>query len=148
MQQIAGLLSGRGVVAQEVGQGGKKSSLLASEAARVKGPLTVLVDGGTASTAEALASCLSERGGATLVGEKTFGDALVQGMYLLQDGSAFTLITGKLVSGKGVAWSGIGLNPQIAVASGTPESEVLARAVASLKNRPQIAGTSPTGAKE
>jgi carboxyl-terminal processing protease len=147
MQQIAGLLVGRGVVVQEVGQGGRKSAVLANESAKVKGPLTVLVDGGTASTAEALASCLSERGGATLVGEKTFGESLVQGMYLMQDGSAFTLATGKLVSGKGVAWAGVGLNPQVAVAAGTPETEVLARAVATLKNRPQIAGTPASGGK-
>lgn len=148
MQQIAGLLAGRGVVAQEVGQGGKKSSLLATEGARVKIPLTVLVNQGTASTAEALAACLSERTGAPLIGEKTFGEALVQGMYLLQDGSAFTLITGKLLSGKGVAWAGVGLTPQVAVATETPESEVLARAVATLKNRPQIiAGTPTAGGK-
>jgi carboxyl-terminal processing protease len=147
MQKIAGLLGGRGVIAQEVGQGGKKSNLLANDAAIVKGPLTVLVDAGTASTAEALAACLSERSGATLMGEKTFGEALVQGMYLLQDGSAFTLITGKLVSSKGVAWAGVGLTPQVAVAAGTPESEILTRAVATLKNRPQIAGTPTSGGK-
>ena len=147
MQRVSGLLAGRGVVAQEIGQGGKRSNLLANEAAKVRGPLTVLVDSGTASTAEALASCLSERVGATLVGEKTFGEALVQGMYLMQDGSAFTLITGKLVSGKGVAWAGVGLSPQVTVAAGTPESEVLTRAVATLKNRPQIAGTPTTGGK-
>lgn len=147
MQRIAGLLAGRGIVAQELGQAGKKNNLLASEAAAYKGPLTVLVDGGTASTAEALASCLSERGGATLVGEKTFGDSLVQAMYLLQDGSAFTLVTGKLVSSKGVAWAGVGLNPQVAVATGTPESELLAKAVAALKSRPQIAGATATGGK-
>lgn len=147
MQKIAGMLAGRGVVAQEVGQSGKKSSLLASDAAVFKGPLTVLVDGGTASTAEALASCLAERGGATLVGEKTFGDALVQGLYLLQDGSGFTLSTGKLVSGKGVAWAGVGLSPQVAVAAGTPESELLSKAVAALKSRPQIAGAATLGGK-
>ena len=95
-----------------------------------------------------LAACLSERTGAPLVGEKTFGDALVQGMYLLQDGSAFTLITGKLLSGKGVAWAGVGLTPQVALAAETLESEVLARAVATLKNRPQIiAGTATTRGK-
>ena len=144
MQRIAGLLVGRGIVAQEVGQGGKKSNLLANEAAKIKVPLTVLVNNGTASTAEALAACLSERTGAPLVGEKTFGDALVQGMYLLQDGSAFTLITGKLLSGKGVAWAGVGLTPQVALAAETLESEVLARAVATLKNRPQIIAGTPT----
>ena len=147
MQRVASLLAGRGIVAQEVGQAGKKNNLLAADAAVFKGPLTVLVDGGTASTAEALAACLSERGGATLVGEKTFGDALVQGMYLMQDGSAFTLITGKLISSKGVAWSGVGLSPQVAVAAGTPEPELLARAVATLKSRPQVAATATSGGK-
>lgn len=140
MQRIAGLLAGQGTVAIEVAAGGRRASLLTSEGAKVKGPVTVLVNQGTSSTAEALASCLNERLGAPLVGEKTFGDALVQGMYLLEDGSGFTLTAGRLLSSKGIAWAGTGLSPQVALTAGTPESEVLARAVAALKARPQIAG--------
>lgn len=140
MQRIAGLLAGRGPVALEVGANGKRATIMTAEEARVKVPLTVLVDQGTASTAEALAACLNERVGAPLIGEKTFGDALVQGMYLLEDGSGFTLTAGKLLSSKGIAWAGIGLRPQVALAKGTPENEVLSRALATLKGRPQIAG--------
>jgi len=146
MQRIAGLLAGRGTVAIEVAAGGRRASLVANEEAKTKVPLTVLVNQGTSSTAEALASCLNERTGAPLVGEKTFGDALVQGLYLLEDGTGFTLTAGRLLSSKGVGWAGVGLSPQVTVAAGTPESDVLARAVATLKSR-QVAGTPHVGGK-
>jgi carboxyl-terminal processing protease len=71
----------------------------------------VLVDGGTASTAEALAAALRDKQVATLVGGKTFGDALAQTLYLLPDGSAYTLVTGKLLGPNGTDWQRVGLTP-------------------------------------
>jgi len=74
---------------------------------------------------------LAERG-ATLAGSATFGDGVAQTLYKLDDGSGFTLTTGKLISPKGVAWTGTGLTPKVAIAPGTPEDQVLARAAATL----------------
>ncbi|MGC4043624.1 MAG: S41 family peptidase [Armatimonas sp.] len=130
-QKIAGMLVGAGPLVNEVRAGGKKTSIPATGTALGTRKVTVLVDKGTGSTAEAVAQGLSERG-ATLAGTATFGDGVAQTLYKLDDGSGFTLTTGKLMSPKGIAWTGTGLTPKVAIAPGTPEDQVLARAVATL----------------
>lgn len=144
VQKIAGLLAGKGTIAIEVGAKGKKTPLLSSDAPKYKGRITVLVDRGTASTAEALASYLQDRGVGSLVGQRTFGDGQVQALFPLEDGSGFTLSIGKLTTSKGIAWNGIGLAPQLALAPGTPEDQVIARAVAALTTAPKVAQTPAT----
>lgn len=139
-QKIAGLLAGAGPFATEVGPKSKPPVKLLSAAGNApKVPITVLIDRGTASTAEALAIALAERGVASLAGEKSFGDALVVGLFPLDDGSGFTLTTGKLVSPKGIAWAGAGLTPDVPIAAGTPEEQILSRAVAALRLHPRVA---------
>ena len=76
----------------------------------------VLVNGGTSGAAESLASALADRHGAILVGQRTFGDASVQTLYPLPDGSAFTLTTGQWLSGRKISWAGRGLTPRFAAA--------------------------------
>lgn len=130
-QKITGMLVGAGPLVNEVRAGGKKTPIASTGAALGTRKITVLVDKGTGSTAEAVAQGLAERG-ATLTGTSTFGDGVAQTLYKLEDGSGFTLTTGKLISPKGVAWTGVGLTPKVAIAPGTPEDQVLARAAATL----------------
>ncbi len=54
-------------------------------------PLTVIVDGQTASAAEIVAGALQDNDRALIVGEKTFGKGLVQNVIGLRDGSGITL---------------------------------------------------------
>jgi carboxyl-terminal processing protease len=54
-------------------------------------PLAVLVDRGSASSAEIVAGSLRQLGRAFLVGDTTFGKGLVQGYHSLLDGSAVRL---------------------------------------------------------
>jgi carboxyl-terminal processing protease len=54
-------------------------------------PLVVLVDYGTASSAEILAAALRDNDRATIVGERTFGTGTILTTYTLSDGSALRL---------------------------------------------------------
>lgn len=56
-----------------------------------RAPMTVLVNGGTASSAEILAGALRDNGRARLVGTTTFGTGTVLQPYELDDGSALLL---------------------------------------------------------
>jgi carboxyl-terminal processing protease len=54
-------------------------------------PLAIIVDGGSASSAEIVAGSLQQLGRAFLVGDTTFGKGLVQGFSRYPDGSALRL---------------------------------------------------------
>ena len=54
-------------------------------------PMVVLVNGGTASSAEILAGALRDNDRATVVGEATFGTGTVLSEFVLRDGSAILL---------------------------------------------------------
>ena len=90
----------------------------------------MLVNKGTAGEAEALAVALRDKGVATLMGSRTFGDALVQTLFPLGDGSGFLLTTGKLVGASGTDWQNAGLTPAVALGAGTSEEQALTRAAA------------------
>ena len=51
----------------------------------------MLVDGGSASSAEILAGALSDDGRATVIGERTFGTGTVLSEFVLRDGSSILL---------------------------------------------------------
>lgn len=80
---------------------------------RVKAPMVVLVNRGTANVAEVLAVLLRDKAGAKLVGERTFGDGLVQTFVPLPDGSAFTMTTGKFLTWSGGDFHGKGIFPAV-----------------------------------
>jgi carboxyl-terminal processing protease len=58
-------------------------------------PITVLVDGNSASASEILAGAVQDHDRALLVGRRTFGKGLVQKPYRLNDGSFIQLTVGR-----------------------------------------------------
>jgi carboxyl-terminal processing protease len=87
-------------------------------------PVAVLVNRGTASVAELVAATLRESGIGTLVGVTTFGDGLVQTPLVLKDGSAALITTGKMLTPKGLDFTGTGLKPDKEVVSGEGGTDV------------------------
>ena len=75
--------------------------------------LVVLVDGGTASSAEALAASLQEQISATLIGTKTFGKGTVQELVSLDNGSKLALTTEEFFSPSGEKLDKKGVVPDI-----------------------------------
>jgi carboxyl-terminal processing protease len=136
-----------GAFAQQVIAGGKPVPVAARAPAGAKRSVVVLVDGGTASVSEALAASLADKGVATLVGGKTFGEATVQAAYTLPDGAAFVISTGRLLSPeRRTEWAGTGLTPSVSLAAGLTEEQTLARAADVARNVPRVAAKKP-GAK-
>jgi carboxyl-terminal processing protease len=133
-QRINGLLGGGKVLATEIGAKGRRVTLT-SETPALPGHLrvAVLVNKGTAATAEALAASLMDAQAATLLGTPTFGDTQVVNLYALADGSAFTLTTGKLISPKERNWAGTGLTPTRALPTNITEAQILIEAQAAVK---------------
>lgn len=104
------------------------------------GALVVLVNKGTANTAEMLAAFLRDHRSARIVGSDTFGDAMAQTLFPLSDGSGFTLTTGMLKTDIGKAFNISGLTPDIplkdAGTAGEPGDPGLERASAVLDQVP------------
>ena len=64
-------------------------------------PVVVLIDEGTASSAEIFAGALKDYGRAKLVGSRTFGTGTVLEPFKLSDGSAVLLAVDKWLTPKG-----------------------------------------------
>ncbi len=90
-------------------------------------PLVVLVDGMTASSAEIVAAALRDNQRATLVGERTFGKAVVQSVDPLPNGAALELTVARYFTPSGDDISNVGVAPQIVAADdpATPGDEAL-----------------------
>jgi C-terminal processing protease CtpA/Prc/predicted Zn-dependent protease len=82
-------------------------------------PVTVLVDGQTASAAERLAASLEQAGRATLAGEPTFGKGLFQNARVLPGGHTVLVSAGEALGPDGQPIQKRGLRPQ-APAPATP----------------------------
>jgi carboxyl-terminal processing protease len=148
-QKIQGVLAGGKEMAIEVGARNKRTVVPPMGTPLNPRPkVTVLVDKGTASTAEALAASLAEQSGATLVGATTFGDAQVVSLYTLPDGSAFTLTTGRMTTPKQVTWAGKGLLPKVALVGNLTEEQILARASEVLRTQITTGESRKEGASE
>jgi carboxyl-terminal processing protease len=88
------------------------------------GHLVILVDSGTANTAELLAAFLHDHLGARIVGASTFGDGLAQTMFPMSDGSGFTLTTGKVMTSTNFAFASVGIKPDEILANSDADSDV------------------------
>jgi carboxyl-terminal processing protease len=76
-------------------------------------PLVLLVDGKTASASEILSSALQDNKRATLVGEQTFGKAVIQNVEKLSDGSAVVVTIAKYETPNRTDINKKGIEPQV-----------------------------------
>ena len=120
-RKIASHFIENGVLAHLRNRSGVVSSIEVSGGGKPY-PVTVLVDGGTASAAELLAGALQDYRRATLIGTPTFGKGMVQTMVALSDGGAIKFTIQEYVTPKGRKVDGEGLHPDRFVAG---ESEQL-----------------------
>ena len=78
-------------------------------------PLVVLVDRYTASSGEILAAALRDNHRATLIGERTYGKAVVQSIDPILGGGALAITTARYLTPSGTDISDVGLAPNVKV---------------------------------
>jgi carboxyl-terminal processing protease len=113
-QSIAGMLTTQPNMGYLDTKGHQRVPLTIQSAKAVACTVVVLVNGGTANTAELLAATL-QAGGDKVIGRETFGDAGDVRPVSLRDGSGFTMTVGQLLTPQGQSFAGRGIKPDIFV---------------------------------
>jgi carboxyl-terminal processing protease len=99
----------------EFGNGSISDIIEITDDSHISLPITVIIDGGTAEGGELLAAALKDFAGAQSVGTPTKGDPMFTVTQSLGDGSAVTLLYGKVRSGGGTSFDGEGIRPDFLV---------------------------------
>ncbi|MGE6370510.1 S41 family peptidase [Planococcus kocurii] len=97
-------------------KGAEPEVYMSSPGTKIKVPVTLLIDGGSASASEILAGAMNESADIKLVGEKTFGKGTVQTANDLQDGSNLKFTTAKWLTPDGNWIHEKGIEPDVEVA--------------------------------
>ena len=81
-------------------------------------PLVVLIDGDSASSSEIFAGAIRDHARGRIVGTRSYGKGSIQGIFPLESaGVGMRLTTAKFFSPKGLAYSGVGVEPDLPVHS-------------------------------
>lgn len=82
---------------------------------KIKYPLAVLVDHGSASAAEIVAGAVQDTGAGKLFGVQTFGKGSVQSVYKLSENTGLKLTTAKYYTPSGRSIHGTGIKPDVEI---------------------------------
>jgi carboxyl-terminal processing protease len=110
---VSSLFLDRGVVVSLVGRHEPREVFRAVGGTATRKPMVVLVDRYSASSAEIVAAALRDHHRAAIVGERTFGKALVQSIDPLDNGAALELTIARYYTPSGSDISNVGVAPQI-----------------------------------
>jgi len=112
--RVSNKLVPKGPVVSVVTRNGEKE-VHNSQLEKVKYPLVVLVNGGSASASEIVAGAVQDTAAGTLIGTKTFGKGSVQSIVKLSSDTAIKLTIAKYATPKNRFINGIGIEPDIKV---------------------------------
>lgn len=131
--KIAKILVPKGlIVYTEDKDGNKKADNSDGEGIDI--PLVVLVNEESASASEILAGAIKDRKCGTLVGKKTYGKGVVQGWYMIGDGTSIKITIAKYFTPSGVCIQDIGIEPDVEVENTSAYKDLqLERAIKLLK---------------
>ena len=107
----------RGVIVSTRGRGANEDfTYTARDEGTWRVPLTVLIDGDSASAAEIFAGAIRDHNRGTIVGQRSYGKGSVQGIFPLPfSDSGVRLTTAKFYSPSGSPFSRIGVSPDMKV---------------------------------
>jgi len=109
--EIGEVVVPEGIIVQTMYRQEENNETFYSKVQNPEFKFAVLVNGNTASAAEILSAAIQESGVGVLVGETTFGKALIQELISLGDGSAFKITTGKYLTRNGNDINKVGITP-------------------------------------
>jgi carboxyl-terminal processing protease len=112
---IAQMWLNEGDIVHTVDRDGFSEDFQAQDRALTNLPLAVLVDNNSASASEILAGALQDNGRATIIGDRTFGKALVQSVHKLSDGSGLAVTIAHYYTPNGTDISQRGITPDVRV---------------------------------
>lgn len=118
--EMAGLFlePGSVVYVRENASGERKEVRVEGDANPIEAPMAVLVNGGTASSAEILAGALRDNDRAAVIGTTTFGTGTVLSEFVLDDGSSILLGIAEWLTPDGDFIRESGIEPAIKVKAG------------------------------
>jgi carboxyl-terminal processing protease len=113
---VSDLFLEKGLIVKTKDRLSNKVEFFAQPGDMLKGlPIVVLVNAGSASASEIVASALQDHNRATVVGVKTYGKGSVQSVKMVTETTAIKLTTALYYSPRGETIHGIGLIPDVII---------------------------------
>lgn len=122
--EMAKLVVPKGIIVQTVYRNKEANKTYYSTLENPKYKFAVLVNENTASASEVLTSAMQESGVATVIGETTYGKALIQEMYNLRGYDGFKITTGRYITRDGNEINKKGITPDDYILNTTEEIDV------------------------
>lgn len=110
--EMTDLLIGEGTITTVRDKDGDEE-VYSSDSNEIALPMCVLINEASASASEIMAAALGEYGKATLVGKKTYGKGVVQGIFGLGDETGLRVTIAKYFTPSGASIDGVGVSPHI-----------------------------------
>lgn len=138
--EMLDLILPKGLIVYTEGKNGERKEYLSDSKEQIKMPITVLINGQSASASEIFAAAVQDYERGEIVGTKSYGKGVVQNLYNLRDGTCVKLTTAEYFTPKGRRIDGKGVAPDVEVEyqydESRPEADnQLEKAVEILKNK-------------
>ena len=105
------LMLPEGLIVYTEDKDGNRSEETSDEEHQFKLPMTVLVNGNSASASEIYAGAIQDYGLGEIIGTQTYGKGVVQQLVDLQDGTCLKLTVSQYYTPKGRSINGVGIEP-------------------------------------
>lgn len=105
----------KGLIVYTKDKNGKKEEYTSDEKHRLTLPMSVLVNGQSASASEIFAGAVQDYGKAEIIGTQTYGKGVVQNLFDLKDGTCVKLTTSEYFTPKGRNIDGKGITPDVKI---------------------------------
>lgn len=105
----------KGLIVYTKDKNGKKEEYTSDEKHRLNLPMSVLVNGQSASASEIFAGAVQDYGKAEIIGTQTYGKGVVQNLFDLKDDTCVKLTTSEYFTPKGRNIDGKGITPDVKI---------------------------------